>query len=379
MKQKEFSLALNALLPTCDPEAASKWAEFAAERVECGQFARFIPDKDPAASAEVWMDEFYAGLYAVKQKHGLELAAGVADLVCQRCPLYPGEMMQAAEILQSGGDGEQIVKMIGEDVFESEPPFFFDLPEGASIICQGPEISILRTDVPCGLIQKHTEPGYLLADGTVLLESERDSLGRYRGGAGMDGMYLQTGQVYAPVRGVDGQINAFQEVKPVTEREREAAFLSGTEDAVAVYQLKVSKRAVPIPLARLQNSGESPLAGNYGLVHVSPLTPGTALNEVLDLYQEMLAPSSILAVKQTGAVSCWYMDNHASSKLPGLLENHLKAIEQSIEQNANQIDGIINNEAPKPSLLDTLRQCQEDSKKFQGTAAPPSPSRNLER
>ncbi len=40
----------------------------------------------------------------------------------------------------------------------------------------GPEISIVQSGVPCGLFQKRTEPGYLLADGTVLLESERDPL-----------------------------------------------------------------------------------------------------------------------------------------------------------------------------------------------------------
>ena len=36
--------------------------------------------------------------------------------------------------------------------------------------------------------------------------------------------------------------------------------------------------------------------------------------------------------------------------------NHLAAAEMSVEGNYNQIDGIINNEAPKPVLLDTLRQ-----------------------
>ena len=76
------------------------------------------------------------------------------------------------------------------------------------------EIGIVQTGVPCGLIQKRMELGYVLADGTVLLESERDANGCYKGGAGMDGMYLQTGRLYAPVRGDDGQIRAFREVKP---------------------------------------------------------------------------------------------------------------------------------------------------------------------
>ena len=131
------------------------------------------------------------------------------------------------------------------------------------------EIGIVQTGVPCGLIQKRMEPGYMLADGTVLLESERDANGCYKGGAGMDGMYLQTGRFYAPVRGDDGQIRAFREVKP---------------------------------------------------------------------------------------------------------ENYLAAAEMSAEVNYNQIDGLINNEAPKPSVLDSLRQCQEDAEKSQGGTTPPSRS-----
>ena len=136
------------------------------------------------------------------------------------------------------------------------------------------EIGIVQTGVPCGLIQKRMEPGYMLADGTVLLESERDANGCYKGGAGMDGMYLQTGRLYAPVRGDDGQIRAFREVKP---------------------------------------------------------------------------------------------------------ENYLAAAEMSAESSCNQMDGLINNEVPKPSVLDSLRQCQEDAGKSQGGTAPPDPNRDPER
>ena len=53
--------------------------------------------------------------------------------------------------------------------------------------------------------------------------------------------------------------------------------------------------------------------------------------------------------------------------------DHLVAAEMSVEGNYNQIDGIINNEAPKPpSVLDNLRQCQEEAGKSQGGAAPPN-------
>ena len=61
------------------------------------------------------------------------------------------------------------------------------------------------------------------------------------------------------------------------------------------------------------------------------------------------------------------------------LDNYLITVEAGVEQNANQIDGIINNEAPKPSLRDALRQYQEEAGKPQGGDVPPGPSRNPER
>ena len=61
------------------------------------------------------------------------------------------------------------------------------------------------------------------------------------------------------------------------------------------------------------------------------------------------------------------------------LENYLITAEAGVEQNANQIDGIINNEAPKPSLRDALRQYQEEAGKPQGEDVPSGPSRNPER
>ena len=61
------------------------------------------------------------------------------------------------------------------------------------------------------------------------------------------------------------------------------------------------------------------------------------------------------------------------------LENYLVTAEAGVEQNANHIDGIINNEAPKPSLRDALRQYQEEAGKSQTGDIPPGSSRDPER
>lgn len=71
-------------------------------------------------------------------------------------------------------------------------------------------IAIRQIGVPCGLIQPRMEAGYLLTDGTALLESEKDENGFYIGGAGMDGMYLRTPQRYEPVRNDSGKISSMR-------------------------------------------------------------------------------------------------------------------------------------------------------------------------
>ena len=381
MRQEEFALALNALLPGCDPEAPEKWAEFAAECVDREQFAYFIPMGYDAA-VEKWLDATFAGLYAVNREYGPEIAMKVAGLGCQRCALYPGEMWGAAEELKNGGDAERISGMISAGALEAYLPLYFDLPDGAALTLQGSEIGIAQSSVPCGLMEKRTEQGYLLADGTALLESERDGFGRYRGGAGMDGMYLQTGRLYAPVCGADGQIRAFQEVKPVMAQEREAAFLTSQVDDFAIYRLRITQPPNGrVPLVQLQKMGASPLDGNYNLIHVVQLAPGADFNKTLDECRglNLVRPGDIAAFKQAGTVTCWYVDMLAYSRLPGLLENSLNPAEIGAEQNYNHIDGIINNEAPKPSVRDSLKQFQQEADRPHGGDFPDRPRRDPER
>lgn len=354
MTKDEFALALNALLPNCDPEAADRWAEFAAACVDHAQFVYFIPVEYHDA-VEKWLDATYAGLYAVKQEYGPEITARVAGLSCQRCGLYPDEMGPAARVLMDGGDAERVSGMMASGTLEMVQPYFLDLPDGAALTAQGPEVGIAQAGVPCGLLKKRTEPGYLLADGAALLESERDGFDRYRGGAGMDGMYLQTGRLYAPVRDVEGRISAFREVRPVTGRDREAAFLAAENDGFAIYHWKGANAKDCAPLARLQREGKSPLDGGYDLVHVVYTEPGPGDSNTLEACKAAgaLNPGDIMVFKHGGMAACWYTDLLAFSKLPGLLGSYLKTAELSMEQNCNQIDGIINNEVPRFDELAT--------------------------
>lgn len=175
----------------------------------------------------------------------------------------------------------------------------------------------------------------------------------------------------------------------MTVQEREAAFLAGQGDALAIYRMKSTPPSNGyVPLERLRKSGESPLAGHYDLLHVVPLAPGADLDRTLDTFRKatMLKPGDIAAFKQDGAVVCWYVDLLAYSRMNGMLENYLKTAEMGCEQNYNQIDGVINNidnaisnGEPKPSVLDCLHQWQRETEKFRDGTAPPAPHRDPER
>ena len=121
-------------------------------------------------------------------------------------------------------------------------------------------IAIQQKGVPYGLIQPRMEAGYLLTDGTALLESEKDENGFYSGGAGMDGMYLKTNQRYEPVRDDSGKVTAFRLMSSYLTRfsgqELEAIFQYGlnTKENL-LHDLEAVVRVVKQPEIRAAFSG----------------------------------------------------------------------------------------------------------------------------
>ena len=141
-----------------------------------------------------------------------------------------------------------------------------------------------------------------------------------------------------------------------TARKREAGFLSYPGDAAAVYRFAAGEIADrSIRLERVRLSGGSPMESGFDLIATGPIMEGVDAPAILDEYRAngFVKPGDIVAFKQAGVLSCWSVDLLAYNKLHGLLENFLKAAELSMEQNCNQIDGIINNTAPKFNELAT--------------------------
>lgn len=226
MTRADFFAVLHTAAPGSTPEAVQRWIDFAANCVSEGQYANFTPSMDAEADVEKWLDTLCGGLYAVRAEYGGELAGKLVELSLDNCCLYPGEMLQAAACLRDGGTAETISGKIASDEIESEQPFF---PVPIHPLTErdcGPDLLIREREVLCGLAEQRMEPGYILWNGTVLLESARDNSGCYKA-VGLDGMFRQAAELYRPSYTDDGRLWAFRQVRSAPEN-----YLATTEMSV---------------------------------------------------------------------------------------------------------------------------------------------------
>ena len=119
-------------------------------------------------------------------------------------------------------------------------------------------VGIRQVGVPIGYINRRTDPGYMLANGTALLESEKDEAGFYVGGAGMDGMYLRTPARYEPVRDEDGAVYAFRRMSEHLTR-----FTGEEQQTIFQYAMNTPEHLIEDLTAALPALRKSPQV--YGL------------------------------------------------------------------------------------------------------------------
>lgn len=158
--------------------------------------------------------------------------------------------------------------------------------------------------------------------------------------------------------------------------EREAAFLAYNGDCFAIYQLRHDDDLHGVryqSLEALRTEGHRLMRSDYDLVYTAPLENGADTDKALDrLWHQFntehpadyrapsMSVSDIIVLNRAGVVSCHYVDPHQFTELPGFFsgKNMLRAAEDSIEQNDNQLDGIINN-TPAPSVADLEARAKE--------------------
>jgi len=147
------------------------------------------------------------------------------------------------------------------------------------------------------------------------------------------------------------------------ESEKVTAFRQENSDCYAIYQLKddPSTRDYRFEsLERLQEKGLTVSRELYTMVYTAAQEQSGNANEDLEqLYGQFnqnppadfkghsLSVGDVIALKTAGQISCSYCDRFGFTPLPGFDsgKNHLRSLEDMLEQNDNQLDGIINNTA----------------------------------
>ena len=112
MTYENFLNSIKEMAPGCMPGAIPLWRDFAEECVDRGQFVHFEQTADKTAAVEKWLDALHSGFQAVREGCGPETTAAMVGLSLETCCLYPGEMMQAALCLESGGNAKQVLDRI---------------------------------------------------------------------------------------------------------------------------------------------------------------------------------------------------------------------------------------------------------------------------
>lgn len=203
---------------------------------------------------------------------------------------------------------------------------------------------------------------YLLyEDNTEGQALERSDIENHKGIFGIET------QSWEKIQSMQEHISSLTTTEPSKE-----AFLHGKYDAIGIYQLKDCKDTRDIrfvPLEHLERNGEIPHREDYILVYTRKIDDNQARDKdklLEDIYDEFnvnhpkdfvghsLSVSDIVVIQHNGEASAHYVDNFGFKELQNFGEiqkNHLKFIEDTVEQNDNSFDGIINN-TPSVSELE---------------------------
>ena len=185
------------------------------------------------------------------------------------------------------------------------------------------------------------------------------------------------------IDGLENEIGQLQRIRDV-ERYFDKAFLDGTADGYAIYQIREGAQHRDFRFRSLEDPQADGLAverSRYMTQYIGELPPMSAaadhtperLNALFhqfnmerpaDFTGHSLSVGDVIALRQDGVVTTHYIDSFGFTPLPQFLQpaNPLRGFEDAVEQNDNQFDGVINNlpsmllEASVPDKPKTLAQ-----------------------
>ena len=153
----------------------------------------------------------------------------------------------------------------------------------------------------------------------------------------------------------------YAETKQSTQEQLEQAFRNNPGDTFAIYQLKSGDEFRDyrfVPIKQLQDADLAVEHSHYDLIYTGQLNVSGNLDQTLNsLYRQFnlehpadftghsLSVSDVIVLKQAGQLSAHYVDNWSFQPLQDFLalSRHLRSVEDTVEQNDNHFDGLINN------------------------------------
>jgi len=191
----------------------------------------------------------------------------------------------------------------------------------------------------------------------------------------------------------------WDEVNGRAEKDRIEAFLTSSTDTYAILQLRFTEETRDecfTPYERLRMMGKQPEIDHYEVIYAAPLLPYTDQNVMLEkLYEKFnvdrpedfhghsLSVSDVVMLRENGVISAHYVDSVGFTPLDGFYseKNHLRTLEDMLEQNDNMLDGVVNNipedalpckcEKKKESVLGQLNEMREkETASFAGLKLP---------
>lgn len=212
----------------------------------------------------------------------------------------------------------------------------------------------LKEEAALHLYEKEDMQVFLLyADGSESILEGADDIKAHAEKGGIFGIHREDWNALTEYRAMKEELAGSEAAK---EALREYGAKEQDENAFTIYQLKDD---VPVDyhfrsLEKLQEHGLAVDPTNYEKTYTAPLTPGMSLERIFEKFNfdrpedfrgHSLSVSDVVVLHQNGTDTAHYTDSIGFVDISKdfLLENPLKTAELSTEQNANMIDGVINN------------------------------------
>ena len=212
----------------------------------------------------------------------------------------------------------------------------------------------LKEETALHLYDKEDMQIFLLhEDGSESIPDSTEDIKAHAEKGGIFGVHKEDWNALTEYRAMKKELAGSEATKEMLQ---EYGAAEQTENTFTIYQLKDD---VPVdfhfrPLEEVQRKGLAVDPANYEKIYTAPLTPGTTLEGIFEKFNidrpedfkgHSLSVSDVVVLHQNGQDTAHYTDSIGFVDISKdfLLENPLKAAELSTEQNANMIDGVINN------------------------------------